>query len=66
MKTTNNTTLLAHVVMALVLFGLTITSIAETVLKVDFNSTTQDSGPHNQIGWSAYDAAHEVAADFQH
>ncbi|MBN1846298.1 MAG: hypothetical protein JW810_11485, partial [Sedimentisphaerales bacterium] len=34
------------------------------VLKVDFNSTNQDGGPHNQADWSAYDAGHEVAADF--
>ncbi|MBN1844442.1 MAG: lamin tail domain-containing protein [Sedimentisphaerales bacterium] len=33
-------------------------------LKVDFNSTNQDGGPHNQAGWSAYNAGHEVAADF--
>ena len=33
-------------------------------LKVDFNSTTQDGGPHNQAGYDAYDAGHEVATDF--
>ncbi len=33
-------------------------------LMVDFNSTSQDDGPNPQAGWSAYDAAHEVAADF--
>lgn len=33
-------------------------------LWVDFNSTTQDSGPHNQEGYQPYDAGHEVAADF--
>ncbi|NQU26173.1 MAG: PEP-CTERM sorting domain-containing protein [Candidatus Nealsonbacteria bacterium] len=36
---------------------------AET-LRIDFNSTSQDGGPHNQAGYQAYDAAHEVAADF--
>lgn len=33
-------------------------------LLVDFNSTTQDGGPHNHPGFNAYDAGHEVAADF--
>ena len=33
-------------------------------LNIDFNSTTQDSGPHNNAGFQAYDAGHEVAADF--
>ena len=33
-------------------------------LLVDFNSTTQDSGPHNAAGYEPYDAGHEVAADF--
>ncbi len=33
-------------------------------LKVDFNSTSQDGGPHNQEGWQAYDAAHENADSF--
>jgi len=31
---------------------------------VDFNSTTQDGGPHNEAGYAAYDAGHEVSADF--
>ena len=33
-------------------------------LFVDFNSTTQDGGPHNQDGYQPYDAGHEVAGDF--
>lgn len=33
-------------------------------LYIDFNSTSQDGGPHNNAGYQAYDAAHEVAADF--
>lgn len=33
-------------------------------LRVDFNSTNQDSGPHNQSGYQPYNAGHEVAADF--
>lgn len=35
-------------------------------LLVDFNSTSQDGGPHNDAagGFSAYDAGHEVIADF--
>ena len=39
-------------------------STAGDILKVDFNSTNQDGGPHNQEGWEAYDAGHEVPADF--
>ena len=34
------------------------------MLMVDFNSTNQDGGPHNQAGFQPYDAGHEVAADF--
>lgn len=34
------------------------------MLAIDFNSTTQDDGPHNQAGFQPYDAGHEVAADF--
>lgn len=35
-------------------------------LLVDFNSTTQDGGPHNDTagGFSAYNAGHEVIEDF--
>ncbi|MBN1818534.1 MAG: lamin tail domain-containing protein, partial [Sedimentisphaerales bacterium] len=33
-------------------------------MKVDFNSTTQDGGPHNQEGWWGYSAGHEIASDF--
>lgn len=33
-------------------------------LFVDFNSTNQDGGPHNQDGYLAYDAGHEVGGDF--
>ena len=33
-------------------------------LSIDFNSTTQDGGPHNNAGYEPYDAGHEVAADF--
>ena len=37
---------------------------ASASLWVDFNSTSQDGGPHNAAGYQAYDAGHEVAADF--
>jgi hypothetical protein len=40
------------------------TSVVQADLKIDFNSTTQDDGPHNNAGFQAYDAGHEVAADF--
>ena len=33
-------------------------------LLVDFGSTTQDGGPNLQTGYQAYNAGHEVAADF--
>ncbi len=41
-----------------------IANTANAQLHVDFNSTTQDGGPHNAGGHVAYDAGHEVAADF--
>ena len=40
------------------------TASAPAELLIDFNSTTQDGGPHNEAGYQAYDAGHEVAADF--
>ena len=33
-------------------------------LLLDFNSLTQDGGPHPQEGYQSYDAGHEVADDF--
>jgi hypothetical protein len=33
-------------------------------LFIDFNSTTQDGGPHNLAGFEPYDAGHEVVVDF--
>jgi hypothetical protein len=33
-------------------------------LLIDFNSTSQDAGPHPQVGYQSYDAGHEVIADF--
>jgi len=33
-------------------------------LRVDFNSTNQDGGPHNLAGFQSYQASHEVGADF--
>lgn len=41
-----------------------IASVANGQLLIDFNSTTQDGGPHNLDGFQPYDAGHEVAADF--
>lgn len=37
---------------------------AAAQLRVDFNSTNQDGGPHPTVGYESYDAAHEVATDF--
>ncbi|MFT4541741.1 MAG: hypothetical protein ACI841_005387 [Planctomycetota bacterium] len=39
-------------------------STAHAQLKVDFNSLTQDGGPHPELGYESYDAGHEVQADF--
>ncbi len=33
-------------------------------LLIDFNSTNQEGGPHNQSGYQPYNAGHEVASDF--
>lgn len=49
---------------ALLVLLLVAGSASAAALKIDFNSTNQDGGPHNQPGWQAYDAGHEVAADF--
>ena len=38
--------------------------LATAQLKVDFNSLTQDGGPHPTVGYESYDAGHEVATDF--
>ena len=37
---------------------------AHAQLQIDFNSTSQDGGPHNQSGYQPYDAAHENVGDF--
>ena len=37
---------------------------ANAQLLVDFNSTSQDGGPHNQSGYEPYNAGHESASDF--
>ncbi len=39
-------------------------SVAAEDLLIDFNSTNQDGGPHNQTGYQPFNAGHEVAADF--
>jgi hypothetical protein len=51
---------LAAIVIAAMMFS----PSAMAQLWVDFNSTSQDGGPHPQAGYEAYDAGHEVAADF--
>ena len=53
-----------RILLSPVLFLLFFVCAANADLKIDFNSTTQDGGPHNQPGWQPYDAGHEVAADF--
>jgi hypothetical protein len=37
---------------------------AQGAMMLDFNSTSQDGGPHPEAGYLSYDAGHEVAADF--
>jgi len=49
--------------LALVL-GMGLAATAQANLFIDFNSTTQDGGAHNEAGYQAYDAGHEVAVDF--
>lgn len=49
---------------ATVLAGVLAATGAPAALLVDFNSTSQDGGPHPQAGYESYDAAHEVASDF--
>lgn len=36
-------------------------TLAQGQLLVDFNSTSQDGGPHNESGYNAFDAPHEGA-----
>ncbi len=53
----------------LVMFAAVVLACLATVanaepLMVDFNSMTQDGGPHPQAGYQAYNAGHEVPADF--
>lgn len=43
---------------------LTLGGLSNAALWIDFNSTTQDGGPHNDAAYLAYNAGHEVAADF--
>lgn len=38
--------------------------LADEALLVDFNSLSQDGGPHNQDGYQSFNARHEIAADF--
>ena len=48
----------------LALGAMMIAQTASAQLWVDFNSTSQDSGPHPQAGYESYDAGHEVPEDF--
>ena len=52
---------------AIILYLIYVSLLVSTLhaqLQVDFNSTSQDGGPHPQAGFESYDAGHEVAADF--
>jgi hypothetical protein len=53
-----------RVLVALVASSVFAASAIAQDLNIDFNSTTQDGGPHNNAGFQAYDAGHEVPADF--
>ncbi|MGJ8697424.1 MAG: PEP-CTERM sorting domain-containing protein [Verrucomicrobiaceae bacterium] len=48
-----------HVLAALAV----IPAVAQGSLWVDFNSTSQDGGPHPEAGYQSYDAGHENATD---
>ena len=50
-------------VVALVAVFLAARSVSAQLL-IDFNSTTQDTGPHPEAGYQSYDAGHEIPADF--
>ena len=50
--------------MRLFLLTALLSTPAFSQLKIDFNSTNQDNGPHNQSGYQAYNAAHEVSSSF--
>ena len=58
----------AHFFFAAVLAALVLVTSAhgqeEGALWIDFNSTTQDNGPHPHPDYQPYDAGHEVAEDF--
>jgi len=60
---TINQTYMKSLIPSLLALGL-ISSNASAQLLIDFNSTTQDGGPHNEAGYQSYSAGHEVAADF--
>jgi hypothetical protein len=51
-------------IVAVVLTAMLVMTAHAGPLLIDFNSTSQDNGAHNQTGYQAYDARHEVAADF--
>ncbi len=57
------TLLRSSVPIAAVLFAAG-TVLAPAQLRVDFDSTTMEGGPHLQAGFESYQAGHEVAADF--
>lgn len=40
------------------------TALSHAQLRVDFNATNMEGGPHHLTGFQAYNAGHEVAADF--
>lgn len=51
-------------VSTLLLVLTSVCGVAHGQLWVDFNSTTQDNGPHPHPAYQAYDAGHEVPEDF--
>ena len=59
-----NRKLLVWAVSSVIAFGAIGTVAAQDSLLIDFNSTSQDNGPHPQEGYQSYDAAHETPADF--
>lgn len=45
-------------------FAITLGGVGHAQLMIDFNSLTQDNGPHPEPGFQSYDAGHEVVEDF--
>jgi hypothetical protein len=59
-----NLQIVKKILLVLLTFTAIVGTASASVLMIDFNSTSQDGGPHPQTGFQSYDAGHEVASDF--